>query len=155
MWCLSRTLHAALTDAPDFDVGARNAAKPLDGLGDAQGVEGGAFEIARQAAAHADVVVVVPQIGVEPHALAAGPKRRDEPQVIEQPQTPVHCVHRDGRDTTSDLPEDGVRVGMLEARRQLAEDLEALVGELDPGGLDGLLEPRDPAFHLRRVSLHD
>ena len=148
-------LRTALADAPDLDVRGDDAAELLHGVGDAKRVELGALEVPRQPAAHADVVVVVLEVGVEAHALAARAQRGDEPEVVEQPQRPVDGVERHRRHPRLDRAEDGLGVRVLQARGDLAEDLEALVRQLDAGVPGGRLELLEPTHDLGTFHSHE
>lgn len=142
---------AAAADAPYLDLGDEHAAQSPDGVRDAERVEVRAHEIPRQAATGADVVVVVVQVRVEANAFAPRPERRDEPQVVEHPERAVDGVNRQRRHPFADSAEHGVRVRVLQARGDFAEDLEALVCELDARGPDGRLESVDPPVDGRTV----
>jgi hypothetical protein len=52
----------------DLNVGAHDLTKTIHGIGDSQRVEVVTFEISDQTTAHAPVVVVGGQVGVEAHA---------------------------------------------------------------------------------------
>lgn len=121
-----------------------DAAELLHGIGYAEAVELCALEIPNEAAAHADVVVVVVEVRIEPDAIAPGSERRDEPEIVELPQRSVDGVERHGRHSALDCTENGFHVRVLLSRHQLPEDLEALMGQLDaglPGDRLDVLEP--------------
>ena len=88
------------------------------------------------------------QVRVEAHGSTARTERRDEPQVVEQPERPVDGVQGRGRQPPSNPSEDRLGVGMIEAPGDLTEDLEALVRQLDPCVLDRGLEDLDPTLDL-------
>ena len=117
-----------------------DTAEFLHGIGNAKRAERGAFEVSRQPAAHADVVVVALEIGVEAHALATSAKRGDKPEIVKHPQRPVHGVERHRRHTYLNGTKDGLGIRVLQARRNLAEDLHTLVRQLDARLLGGRLE---------------
>ena len=98
-------------------------------------------------------MVVVLEVGVEAHALATRAERGDEPEVVEHPQRPVHGVERHRRHPRLDAAEDGLGVRVLQARRDLAEDLEALVRQLDARLLGGRSEPLESLRDLVALDL--
>ena len=135
---------AAAADAPHLDLRLDDAPERPHGVRDAQRVEFGALEIPCQAAADADVVMVVRQVRVEADALPPRPERGDEAQVVEHPERAVDRVDRQRRHPLADRAEHGLGVGVLQARGDLPEDFEALVRELDARGPDGRLEAVEP-----------
>jgi len=124
----------------------------LHGRGDRERVEFRVFEIFRQPAPQADVMVVVLEVGVEADAFPVRAKGGDQPEAVEEPQRPIHGVDRHRRNPRPDPPEDGFRIGMLRAPGDLAENLEALVRELHARLLAGGLEPLEPPPNLDAVS---
>src|SRR4030043_92487 len=119
---------------------------------DREHVEFRVFEIFRQPAPQADVMVVVLEVGIEANALPAWAEGGDQPEAVEEPQRPIHGVDRHRRNPRPDPPEDGFRIGMLRAPGDLAENLEALVRELHARLLAGGLEPLEPPPNLDAVS---
>ena len=99
-------------------------------------------------------MVVLVEVGVEAHALAARAERGDEPEVVEHPQRPVDGVERHRRHPRLDGPEDRLRIRVLDARRDLAEDLQALVRELDARLPAGRLELLEPPPNLDTAGFH-
>ena len=126
-----------------------DAAEFLHGCGNRERVEVRALEVFRHPALHADVMVMVIEVGVEPDALPARAEGGNQPEAIEEPQRPVHGVERHRRNPLPDAPEDGFRIGMLRICGNLAEYLETLVRELHArllaGGLELLKPERNPA----------
>ncbi len=116
-----------LADTSYFDVRSDNAAESVHSVGDTKGVELDTLKVSHQPAPDADVVVVMLEVSVEPHAFAARAKRGDEPEVIEQPKCPVDCVKRYRRHPLLDRSKYGLRIGMIQACSDLAKDLEALM----------------------------
>jgi len=109
--CLDRRgrgneLHQAPPEAADLDLCGHDAAECLCGGWDAERVEFGALEVPCQAAVDAEVVMMLLEVGVEAHALAALAERGDEPQVVEHPERPVHGVERHRRHSLLDRPKD-------------------------------------------------
>ena len=144
-------LRTAVAEPPDLDVRGDDAAKLLHGLGDSQRAKIGALEVPRQPTPHADVVVVALEVRVEAYPFASRAEGSDQPEAIEEPQRPVHGVERHRRHPLLDPTKHGVCIGVLKARSNLAEDLEALVCELDACFLGASLELLDPAPDLNFV----
>lgn len=121
---------ALFANPSDFDLRADGGAeRPYRG-GDSDAVEFRAFEVPHHAAAVADEVMVVPQIGVEAHALAPRPEGRDQAEVAEQPQRSVDGIERHGGHSRLYGIQDFFGIRVLRAGRNLAEDFQALMGEL-------------------------
>jgi hypothetical protein len=141
-------------DAADLDVRGEDAAESPGGGRDAKGVEVVALEVAGPSAAGADVMMVVSEVGVESDAFAARAECRDEPQLVEHPERPVDGIERHGRHPGLNRAEDGFGVRVLEARRDLAVDLEALVRQLEACPLRGPAKLFDPAVDLGAFDFH-
>ena len=131
-----------------------DAAEFLHGGGDREHVELRAFEVFRPPALHADVMVVVLEVGVETNALPAWTEGGDQPEAIEEPQRPVHGVERHRRNPHPDAPEDGFRIGMLRTCGNLAEYLETLVRKLHTRLLAGGLELLKPTPNRATNGIH-
>ena len=124
-----------------------DAAEFLHGCGNRERVEVRAIEVFRHPALHADVMVMVPEVGIETDALPARAEGGDQPEAVEEPQRPVHGIERNGRNPRPDAPEDGFRIGMLRICGYLAEYLETLVRKLHARLLAGGLELLKPAHN--------
>ena len=113
-----------------------------------QGGHRGVLEIPDKPAAHAHVVVMPIEVGVEAGAVAVRPTRRDQSQVVEEPQGPVDRVERDGRQPGLHRPVQAVSGWVFGAGGDLPEDLEALVRELDASLAEAVMQSLETTLDL-------
>ena len=134
---------------PGFD-----APEPCRRLRDFQGVEVPMLEIQDRAAPGADEMVVDVRVGVESNPGVKRPDGRDQPEVCEQPQGSIDGIQRNRGHFFADAREDSLDVRMVAGPGHLSEDLDALLGELDAGAADYVLEPIYHPPQLISIALH-
>lgn len=131
-----------------------DAAKILHDSGDSKRTKRSVLQVSGQPAAHADVVVVLVRVGVEAHALATRAQSSDESELGKKPQGSVDGVERSRGHPGLNSPEDHLCVGVINAPRDLAEDLQPLVGELHARLPACRLEPIQSPIDLGLRYLH-
>jgi hypothetical protein len=142
------------TDAPYFHLAGHHSAKALDGSGNGLFVEDRRLEVPGQPAAHADIVVVGPEVCIEADVLPPGAQSRYQAKLVEQPEGPVHRIQGHRGHPGLHRLEDRLGVRMLQTAGNLPEDLQALVGQLDPRIPCRGLESLHPAPKLCLIDFH-
>jgi hypothetical protein len=145
----ARLSGAPFADTSHLNLGADDGAECPDGSRDADLVEFRAVEVTHQATALANVVVVGLQVGIKAHALPSRGEGDHEAEVVQEPQRAVDGIERHRGHCRSDGLEERLGIRVLQAGGNFAEDLEALVRELDARlagtRLEGLKPPSDHA----------
>lgn len=117
----------------------------VQALRDRQPVQLGTLEIADEATAQTNEVMMTIEVRVESNAVASRPENAHEPLLVELPNGPVDGIQRHGRHAALHRAKDSLRIGMLFTGREFSKDLQALVRQLHTGILGGRGQVRKPS----------
>jgi hypothetical protein len=137
-----------------FNVCRLDEANGCNRLWKLQLVERVVVKVADQPAPPAYEVVVPTEVGIKPGAFAGWAERRDQTEVREHPQRPIDRIQRYRRHPLANTSQDGSRIRVLAALRDMTKDLQALMGDLDAGTSADLLEALHSTLHFLAVSRH-
>ena len=93
-------------------------------------------------------MMVVSDGSIKSGSVAQRIHSRQDPERFQHSECSVHCVQRNGGDSTAHPVIDGFRVGMLVSLRNLSEDFHALVRHSDSGCPTSIAKSYYPAVKL-------
>jgi len=117
-------------------------------LRDAQSIQVGTLEIADEATAHADEVMMLVDIGVKAQPIAQRPKRCNQTQVVQHPQGSIDRVDRHSGHALLHCAKDGISAGVFLRGSELSKDLQTLMRQLDARVSGNRLEVIQPLRNL-------
>ena len=117
-----------------------HAPQPGCGRRNIQAIEGLVIKIPDDPAPGADEMVVGCHVRVEADAVVERPQCRNKAEPLEQAQGPIDGIQGYGGHPPADAAVDRFDAGVFPGPGQLSEDLDPLMGHLDAGIPDDVLE---------------
>lgn len=145
---------AAFTKPGEFDTKGEHATEDGGFWRDRKLIEFGGCQVADDSAADADVVVMRVRVGIEVDGLAQMPVGSDQVEIVKEPQGPAHSIEGYRGHSVTDRVVDGFRIGVIGARSNFSDDLDALLGEFDSGFVGFSFEMRHALFDFAWVNFH-